>query len=88
MGSERCIRDRDITDGIEQPILMTTVTVCEGGQITLAVQNYVGTNVVYAWEKDGIPITNINNELIINPVTVEDIGEYSVIVTVDGCSAN
>jgi len=33
-------------------------------------------------------ITNINNELIINPVTTADIGEYSVIVTVDGCSAN
>ena len=43
---------------------------------------------MYQWEKDGNPIININNELIINPVTVSDIGEYSVIVTVDGCSAN
>ena len=78
----------DITDGIDEPILTTTGTVCEGGQITLAVQNYVGNNVLYSWEKDGNPIININNELIINPVTVSDIGEYSVMVTVDGCSAN
>ena len=77
----------DITDGIEQPILTTTGAVCEGGQITLSVQDYVGTDVSYSWEKDGIPIVNINNELIINPVTTADIGEYSVIVTVDGCSA-
>ncbi len=86
--SEIASTEVDITDGIDQPILTTTGTVCEDGQITLSVQNYVGTNVLYLWEKDGTPITNINNELIINPVTTADIGEYSVIVTVDGCSAN
>ena len=54
----------------------------------MSVQNYAGTDVLYQWEKDGTPITNINNELIISPVTTADIGEYSVMVTVDGCSAN
>ena len=86
--SEIASTEVDITDGIEEPILTTTGTVCEGGQITLTVQNYVGNSVLYQWEKDGNPITNINNELIINPVTTADIGEYSVIVMVDGCSAN
>ncbi len=78
----------DITDGIDEPILTTTGPVCEGEQITLSVQNYVGTSVLYEWKKDGNPITNINNELIINPVSTADIGDYSVMVTVDGCSAN
>ena len=62
--SEIASTEVDITEGIAEPILTTTGAVCEGGQITLAVQNYVGTNVLYAWEKDGTPITNINNELI------------------------
>jgi len=63
------------------------VPIGEGGQIILSVQEYTGSNVTYEWFRFSNPQNNVGNELTIDAISVAEIGEYSVVVTVDGCVA-
>jgi gliding motility-associated-like protein len=76
-----------ITEAPDAPTLTTTPNTCEGGAVVLSTQSYLGTNVTYAWTKDGVAIANNANVLNINPATPNDSGDYVVSVTVDGCTA-
>jgi len=73
---------------LDEPIIQSTGITCEDDQVTLNVQEYNGISVDYNWYKDGVLLNSINNNLIITPVKLEDIGKYSVTVEVDGCIAN
>jgi gliding motility-associated-like protein len=76
----------DIVDAIEEPIITSNAPVCVGEQIILETQSYTGINIQYEWKKDGVIIPNANNnQLIINPVNIDDEGVYTVRVLVDGC---
>jgi len=77
-----------VSEGIAEPILNSTGVTCEGDIVTLSVPIYTGTFVTYEWFKDGIALNNINNQLILNPVSTDDIGRYAVTVRIDGCQAN
>ncbi|PWL38276.1 hypothetical protein DKG77_08335 [Flagellimonas aquimarina] len=57
----------------------TSLTICEGEQFTLEADNIPGA--VYAWEKDGSPISNSGNTLVINAADVTDSGRYSLEIT-------
>ena len=53
-----CISDAasvevDVTNSIAQPVIVSNAPVCEGETVTLSIEEYVGTNVTYAWTKDG-----------------------------------
>ncbi|MEO1413607.1 MAG: hypothetical protein AAFW73_27300, partial [Bacteroidota bacterium] len=54
----------------------------------MSIPTYSGTTVTYAWTGPGGAITNNSNELIIDPATAGDSGNYTVSVTVDGCPSD
>jgi len=86
--SEIASTNVDINNGIVEPVLNQSGITCEGGEIILSTQLYTGNTVMYNWYKDGVLLNNINNQLILNPATVADDGQYTVTVIVDGCTAN
>lgn len=57
----------------------TSLTICEGEPFTLEAENIPGA--VYAWEKDGNPISNSSNTLTINSAGANDSGRYSLEIT-------
>ena len=75
-----------ITDGIEEPVINSSGESC-GGLTTITVQSYSGADVTYDWTLDGNPLAVNNNQLIFNPASAADAGDYIVTVTVDGCSS-
>jgi len=77
-----------VSEGIAEPSLISTGVVCEGGSVIISLNTqYTGSNVSYAWTKDGIALSNTSATLELNPVTLADIGMYEVTVNVDGCSS-
>ncbi|MFK7932741.1 MAG: gliding motility-associated C-terminal domain-containing protein, partial [Saprospiraceae bacterium] len=77
-----------VDDALAQPFITTSENnVCTGGDITLSIPAYEGTDVQYVWTKDGTDLVNNRNELVISNATVADVGEYAVTVTVNECSA-
>lgn len=57
----------------------TSLTVCVGENFTLEAENI--PNAVYAWEKDGMPLSNSSNLLIVDPAAVSDSGRYKLEIT-------
>ncbi|TCO09345.1 T9SS type B sorting domain-containing protein [Natronoflexus pectinivorans] len=59
-----------------------TGDVCEGGSITLSIDEPTNGdgNYTYHWELGGMPIPNNSRTLTINPVSLTDAGTYTVIV--------
>ena len=77
----------EITDGIAEPVIASTGQVCEGEEVILSIPVYNGSAVSYEWYQDGTALGVDNNQLIINPVTIANTGDYTVEVIVDGCSS-
>ena len=79
----------NIKDGIAQPVIQGTTTLCEGETITLTAPIYSGTTVKYSWFLNDVIIPNANNfELIITQsVASAHEGNYKVLVEVDGCQS-
>ena len=76
----------DITSNPNRPNLVYSGIACEGESVTLNIQTFEGIDVNYNWFKDGVAFTNIGNQLVLNPVTISDIGNYHVEVAIDGCT--
>ena len=81
----------DITDGLEEPVITTSNTICQGEEITLSVVPITGNNVRYTWSTPNNTATGITgqntNIININPVdSLTHPGTYSLEVTVDGCT--
>ncbi|MEL6867545.1 MAG: hypothetical protein AAFP19_24180, partial [Bacteroidota bacterium] len=76
-----------IEDGLSAPFIFSTGPKCEGSFVRLSIPLYDGASVSYSWTGPSGPITNNSNELILDPVSISDAGNYSVTVIVDGCSA-
>ena len=69
------------------PAIVSSGVVCEGEQVTLSVNSYTGSVVTYNWFGPGIvtgPSSN-SNVVTINPISMADVGDYYIIVNVDGC---
>ncbi|MEM6378469.1 MAG: gliding motility-associated C-terminal domain-containing protein, partial [Bacteroidota bacterium] len=67
----------------------TPMPFCVGAPIRLLVDDYAGTTVNYNWQtpNDGL-ITTTVPFLEIGQASLEDTGDYTVFVTVDGCNSN
>ncbi|MFK8055962.1 MAG: hypothetical protein AB8F78_07585 [Saprospiraceae bacterium] len=81
----------DIVDPITTPVIASSGPACEGQSATLSVPAYTGTSVTYAWTTPAGTTTNItgqnSNVLTINPLdAATHEGNYSLTVTVDGCT--
>lgn len=68
---------------------ITPLPFCVGAPMRLTISDYIGTDVRYNWEtpNDGIVVTQ-KPFLEIPQIEMEDSGDYSVFVTVDGCNSN
>jgi len=80
----------NIEDPVDQPVITTSGTGCEGEDITLSIAAYEGSSVVYIWTTPNGTTENISglhtNELTISPTDAGiHSGEYVVSVNVDGC---
>jgi len=80
----------DVIGQIE-PIIVSSDSGCEGGEITLSIEGYEGTDVTYEWTTPNDTEDNISglntNEIMIDPASAATHnGEYTVTVTVNGCS--
>ncbi|MEO0338265.1 MAG: gliding motility-associated C-terminal domain-containing protein, partial [Bacteroidota bacterium] len=75
----------------EQPIVseFTPAPFCVGTELELRVGDYNGNSVSYHWQtpNDGIIITN-EPALNIASLDIDDSGDYSVFVNIDGCNSN
>jgi len=80
----------NIKDGIAQPVIQTTPTLCEGETLILTAPIYTGTMVKYSWFYNDLLIPDANNfELIIpHASTSSNQGNYNVLVEVDGCQSS
>ncbi|MFC2136825.1 immunoglobulin domain-containing protein [Bacteroidota bacterium] len=75
---------------IDETIIITNQpvsdTVCDGDNISFTVIAS-GSNLTYAWQKDGVAIPGETNaSLIISPVVIGDIGLYNCVIT-NGCES-
>ena len=78
----------NIVDPLPQPLVSTSGQVCDGEQVTIWVPQYQGSSVDYVWTLPStVNVTGLNTqELTIDPVdSILHEGNYSVVVTVDGC---
>ena len=76
-----------ILNSVAIPSINADGPVCESERVVLSVNEYIGSNVLYTWIKDGLIIQNNDNpNLIIDPATPRDSGAYYVSITVDGCT--
>jgi len=80
---------RDIVTSVPEPVIASSGPTCNGGTVTLSTSVYTGSSVAYTWTMpSGIRISGQGtNTLVISGVdaTVHD-GNYSVEVSVDGCT--
>ncbi|MEM6273042.1 MAG: hypothetical protein AAF998_26750, partial [Bacteroidota bacterium] len=77
-----------VTTQPNQPLITSSGPTCEGGSITLNTSLYSGSVVSYQWFRDGIALSQSGNSFTLNPVTLADVGNYSVVVTVDSCASD
>jgi len=80
----------DVIGQIE-PIILSSDSGCEGGEITISIAGYEGTDVTYEWTTPNGTTDNISglntNEIMIDPASAATHnGEYTVTVIVNGCS--
>jgi len=73
------------------PVIVSNDSGCEGGAITLSVPAYEGVSVTYSWTTPNgttVDISGLNtHEIMIDPATAAlHNGDYTVTITVDGCS--
>ncbi len=76
----------DVTSNPNRPNLVYSGVACEGESVLLNIQSFEGVEVNYNWFKDGVAFSNIGNQLVLNPVTIADRGDYHVEVAIDGCT--
>ncbi|MFK7982746.1 MAG: PKD domain-containing protein, partial [Saprospiraceae bacterium] len=72
---------------LDEPILSYSGPACEGETITLTTQTYAGEQVQFIWTNNGDTLNSISHQLVINPASLADTGEYAVTVIVNECAA-
>jgi len=79
----------NIRDGIDQPVIQATTSLCEGETIVLTAPIYTGTAIKYTWFFNGQIIEDANNFELIIPQADPSLhqGNYNVLVEVDGCQS-
>lgn len=65
----------------------TPAPFCEGQTIQFLTDSYAGTNVLYNWKTPRGTIATTAPALDVPAATLEDSGDYSVFVTVNGCDS-
>lgn len=92
--SQAAITTVDVSDPPPRPAKplvsdITPMPFCVGAPIRLLVNDYIGTTVNYNWQtpNDGL-ITTTVPFLEVGQADLDDAGDYSIFVTVDGCSSN
>lgn len=79
----------DVKDAPNTPALAANANeLCEGEVLTISTTGYTGTSIMYTWSTPMGTMTTSTPSLTINATTATDSGEYSVMVTVDGCDSN
>jgi gliding motility-associated-like protein len=69
-------------------IFANSTVLCEGQTLTISTSPYTGTPVSYEWFFNGQSIGTTNvAQFVVSNTTSANTGQYSVVVTVDGCSS-
>ena len=76
-----------ITDAPASPVIGMQNALCEGDNMTLTTNSYAGSNVVYTWDTPQGVITTVTPVLNVPNVATANSGDYTVTVSVDGCSS-
>ena len=81
----------DVTKGPDKPVVSNDGPHCEGRELNITTQTYAGTQVDYEWTG---PLGSTTSgaypnapSITIHPVTEASEGNYTVQVTVDGCTS-
>ncbi len=87
------VQVRGIQEPLAKPQVASTGDACAGGNITLSVAGYAGSNVSYAWSVPASATSGVTGantrQLVISPATAaQHNGSYRVTVTVDGCTVS
>ncbi len=79
----------EIRETPNQPfITSSSSTLCEGETLSLSVPTYTGTTVEYAWEGPNGSFPNVNSPILTESnIDAMSVGDYTIQVTVDGCSS-
>ncbi|WCL81687.1 gliding motility-associated C-terminal domain-containing protein [Saprospira sp. CCB-QB6] len=73
---------------VPPPVIAVNAPLCATGQAVFTLDNpsdYSGTNFGYQWFFNGTSIGPNNDTLIINNINTVNSGDYTMIITVDGC---
>lgn len=75
---------------VAPPILAANAPICAGDTAMLTITNantYVGANITYDWSFNGVPFSPANDTTFFNIPTssAAAMGDYTVVVNVDGC---
>jgi gliding motility-associated-like protein len=74
---------------VPRPVLSVNNPLCDGSEAILSVTNdtaYSGTTITYQWFQNGTAVGPDSSIYHIPAVSFADTGNYTMIVTVDGCS--
>ncbi len=74
---------------VPHPILSVNGPVCDQDSTIFTIANasdYTGTVFNYQWLFNGISFGTSNDTFVINPISFSDTGNYTMIITVDGCT--
>ncbi len=78
----------NVSDAPTTPVMDAPAGQCEGSTLTLTTTGYIGTVVTYTWMTPvGSVMTNVPS-LTVDNVSAASSGNYTVVVTVDGCTSN
>ncbi len=80
----------DVNDIPNTPAIeLSETTLCAGDDLVLSTEGYVGSNVTYTWMNGTAVIDSTSvPSYTVNDVNINDSGDYSVMVSVDGCTSN
>ena len=79
----------DLADMPSTPLLnVDNDQVCEGDRFTLTTDGYVGNIITYSWSTPNGGFDTSAPSLTIDPASLTQGGQYSVVATVDGCVSN
>ncbi len=76
----------NVSDLVDQPVILMSGTTCENSNVTLSINPYSGTNVNYTWTGPSGPINNNSHTLNFNSVSTTDSGVYQIEVMANGCT--
>jgi len=74
----------DITDGIAEPVITASNTICQGEEITLSVAPFTGNNVTYNWSTPNNTTTGITGQNT-NIININPVWYFRIICQRSGC---